>query len=157
LKEFLNTFLFMRRKAQSLARERLKNYTPNEFEVSTRWGETPSSRDQIDSGFGGASPYRLPLCEVRFIHAGTQPQKNKLFSLNPSQSPDSMAMKATMLEPEIITRKGKPVSVIIPIKDYEELLERVEDSEDAAWLDRARCKPLHYRPLEGYLAERNRK
>jgi antitoxin (DNA-binding transcriptional repressor) of toxin-antitoxin stability system len=29
-------------------------------------------------------------------------------------------MKATMPELEIVTRKGKPVSVIIPIKDYEE-------------------------------------
>jgi len=66
-------------------------------------------------------------------------------------------MKATLPEPEIVTRRGKPVSVIIPIKDYEELLERVEDSEDIAWLKRARRKPLHYRPLEDYLTERNRK
>ena len=47
-------------------------------------------------------------------------------------------MKATLPEPEIITRKGKPVSVILPIKRYEELLERVEDAEDIAWLKRAR-------------------
>ncbi len=67
------------------------------------------------------------------------------------------AVKATLSEPEIVTRKGKPVSVIIPIKDYEELLERVEDSDDVAWLKRARRKPLHYRPLEEYLAERKRK
>lgn len=66
-------------------------------------------------------------------------------------------MKAALPEPEIVTRKGKPVSVIISIKDYQELLERVEDSDDVAWLKRARSKPLHYRPLEGYLAERNRK
>jgi len=66
-------------------------------------------------------------------------------------------MKATLPEPEIVTRKGKPVSVIIPIKDYEELLERVEDAEDVAWLKRARKTPLQYRPLEDYLAERNRK
>ena len=63
-------------------------------------------------------------------------------------------MKAAWSEPEIVTRKGKPVSVIIPIKDYEELLERVEDTGDVAWLKRARSKPLHYRPLEEYLAER---
>jgi prevent-host-death family protein len=67
------------------------------------------------------------------------------------------AMKATMAEPEIVTRKGKPVSVIIPIENYEELLERVEDAGDLAWLKRARRKPLQYRPLEDYLAERNRK
>jgi hypothetical protein len=66
-------------------------------------------------------------------------------------------MKATMPEPEIVTRKGKPVSVIIPIKDYEELLERVEDSDDVAWLKRARRKPLHYRALEDYLSERKGK
>ena len=66
-------------------------------------------------------------------------------------------MKATLTEPEIVTRKGKPVSVIIPIKDYEELLERVEDAEDVGWLKRARKKPLHYRPLEDYLAGRKRK
>ena len=66
-------------------------------------------------------------------------------------------MKATLLEPEIVTRNGKPVSVIIPIKDYEELLERVEDAEDMNWLKRAHRKPLHYRPLEDYLAERTRK
>jgi PHD/YefM family antitoxin component YafN of YafNO toxin-antitoxin module len=63
-------------------------------------------------------------------------------------------MKTSLAEPEIVTRKGKPVSVIIPIKDYEELLERAEDAEDAAWLKRARRRPLHYRPLEEYLAER---
>lgn len=66
-------------------------------------------------------------------------------------------MKATLPELEIITRKGKPVSVILPIKKYQELLERVEDSDDVAWLKRARKKPLHYRPLEDYLAEHNRK
>ena len=66
-------------------------------------------------------------------------------------------MKPIFPDPEIVTRNGKPVSVIIPIKDYEELLERVEDADDVAWLKRARRKPLHYRPLEDYLAERNRK
>jgi hypothetical protein len=55
------------------------------------------------------------------------------------------------------TRKGKPVSVIIPIKHYQELLERAEDAEDIAWLKRARRKPLRYRPLEDYLAERRNK
>jgi len=44
-----------------------------------------------------------------------------------------------------------------PISDYQELSERVEDVEDVAWLKRARKKPLRYRPLEDYLAERKRK
>jgi PHD/YefM family antitoxin component YafN of YafNO toxin-antitoxin module len=66
-------------------------------------------------------------------------------------------VKTTWPKPEIVTRNGKPVSVIIPIEDYEELLERVEDAEDVAWLKRARRNPLHYRPLEDYLAERKGK
>ena len=64
-------------------------------------------------------------------------------------------MKASRRKPEIVMRNGKPVSVIIPIKDYEELLERAEDAEDVAWLKQARRKKLHYRPLEEYLTKRN--
>jgi antitoxin (DNA-binding transcriptional repressor) of toxin-antitoxin stability system len=66
-------------------------------------------------------------------------------------------MTTGLLEPEIVTRKGKPVSVIIPIKDYQELLDRAEDAGDAAWLKQARRKPLQYRPIEDYLAARVRK
>jgi hypothetical protein len=65
-------------------------------------------------------------------------------------------MKTTLLEPEIVTHKGKAVSVILPIKEYQELLERAEDAQDVEWLKRARQKPLHYRPLEDYLADRHR-
>jgi len=63
-------------------------------------------------------------------------------------------MKTT---PEIVTRNGKAVSVIVPIKEYEELLERVEDSSDLKWLKRLRTGKLQYRPLEEYLAERKTK
>jgi len=66
-------------------------------------------------------------------------------------------MKTMLTEPEIVTHNGKPVSVILPIKDYEELLERVEDAVDVAWLKRARRQPLRYRPLAEYLAERKPK
>jgi len=62
-------------------------------------------------------------------------------------------MKTSLAEPEIITRKGKPVSVILPIKTYNEILERLEDAEDVAWLKEARLKPLHYQPLSQVLAE----
>jgi len=65
-------------------------------------------------------------------------------------------MKRSLVETGIIMRRGKPVAVILPIADYEELLERVEDAADLAWLKRARKKPLHYRPLEEYLAGRRR-
>lgn len=61
-------------------------------------------------------------------------------------------MKA-FAEPEIVTRNGKPVSVILPIKDYREIMERLEDVDDVAWLKKSRRKPLHYRPLEDVLAD----
>ncbi len=61
-------------------------------------------------------------------------------------------MKTAFAEPEIITRKGKPVSVILPIKAYAEIMERLEDADDVAWLKKARRKTLQYRPLEAVLA-----
>ena len=64
----------------------------------------------------------------------------------------STIMKANA-EPEIVTRNGKPVSVILPIKKYQEMLERLEDAEDVAWLKHARRKKLHFRPLEDVLAD----
>ena len=66
-------------------------------------------------------------------------------------------MKASLPEPEIVTRRGKPVSVIIPIRTYQELLERLEDAADVAWLRRARRRPMNYRSLEQYLSERRGK
>ena len=66
-------------------------------------------------------------------------------------------MKTTLPEPEFVTRNGKPVSVILTIADYEELLERAEDASDVVWLKAARKKPLQYRPLEDYLAARRRR
>ena len=62
-------------------------------------------------------------------------------------------MKAAKAEPEIVTKNGKPVSVILPIKKYQEMIERLEDAEDVAWLKRARRKKLHFRPLEVVLAD----
>ena len=62
-------------------------------------------------------------------------------------------MKAANARPEIITKDGKPVSVILPIKKYQEMLERLEDAEDVAWLQRARRKKLSFRPLEDVLAD----
>ena len=66
-------------------------------------------------------------------------------------------MKATFIEPEIVTKKGKPVSVILPIKTYQEIMERLEDAEDVAYLKKARSKPQHYRPLKDVLANLSEK
>jgi len=65
--------------------------------------------------------------------------------------------KRVSKEPEVIIRGGKPVSVILPIREYEELLERLEDAEDVAYLRKLRAKPLSFRPLSEYLAERSAK
>ena len=65
-------------------------------------------------------------------------------------------MSTLAKEPEVIMRRGKPVSVILPIKEYEALLERLEDAEDAAYLKKARTKTPSYRPLKEYLAERRK-
>jgi hypothetical protein len=61
-------------------------------------------------------------------------------------------MKANS-EPEIVSKNGKPVSVILPIRTYQKMLERLEDAEDVAWLKRARRRKLHFRPLEEVLAD----
>ena len=63
-------------------------------------------------------------------------------------------MKTALAQPQIVTHNGKAVSVIIPIEAYQELLERVEDAADITWLQKARRKPLQYRPLDAYLADR---
>ena len=63
------------------------------------------------------------------------------------------AMKTKMPEPEIITRKGKVVSVIVPIEVYQEIVERLEDADDIEWLKKARKKPQSYRKLDEVLAD----
>jgi len=49
-------------------------------------------------------------------------------------------MKAALPEPEIVTKKGKPVSVILPIKQYREMIERLEDADDVASLKKSAAK-----------------
>ena len=63
-------------------------------------------------------------------------------------------MKTAFAEPDIVIRKGKPVSVILPIKDYQAMLERLEDAEDIAYMKKARTRPLSFRPFADYLAGR---
>jgi hypothetical protein len=62
-------------------------------------------------------------------------------------------MKTKMPEPEIITRKGKAVSVILPIEVYQEMLERLEDADDIEWLKKVRKKPQSFRSLDDALAD----
>jgi hypothetical protein len=39
-------------------------------------------------------------------------------------------VKSTVTQPEYIVRGGKRVSVILPIKEFQELVERAEDAAD---------------------------
>lgn len=65
-----------------------------------------------------------------------------------------MVSMKLLKEPELITRNGKPTAVILPIKEYEALLERAEDAEDSRWLKERRKKPMVFRSLEAFLGER---
>lgn len=56
-------------------------------------------------------------------------------------------------DPEIVIRNGKAVSVILPINAYQEMVERLEDMEDVAWLKKARKKPQSFRSLDDVLAD----
>lgn len=62
-------------------------------------------------------------------------------------------MRPGTAEPEVVTKNGKPISVILPIKRYQEMIERLEDADDIAWLKKLRRRKLHYRPLEDVLAD----
>ncbi len=53
----------------------------------------------------------------------------------------------------LIMENGKPSDVIISIKEYEKLLERVEDAADLAYIRRLTKKQLKSRPFEEFMAE----
>jgi PHD/YefM family antitoxin component YafN of YafNO toxin-antitoxin module len=58
--------------------------------------------------------------------------------------------------PEIVFRNGKPSAVIMDIKDYQKILERLEDTEDLKMLDDMRKKPLKFKKLGDFLNEVDR-
>jgi PHD/YefM family antitoxin component YafN of YafNO toxin-antitoxin module len=60
-------------------------------------------------------------------------------------------------EPEMIYKSGKPTAVILPLAQYEELIERVEDAADLKWLQKARLQGVTYRPFSDYLKENKRR
>jgi len=67
-----------------------------------------------------------------------------------------MPGKTKKKEPEIIFRKGKPAAVILDIDAYQEMLERLEDNEDLKMLAEMRQKPLKFKKLADFLAEKKR-
>lgn len=61
--------------------------------------------------------------------------------------------KLLRTEPQLVMKNGKANAVIIAIKDYRQLLERLEDKEDLADLDRIRNGSLHFRKFDDFLKE----
>ena len=64
-----------------------------------------------------------------------------------------MRGKTKSKSPDIIFRDGKPSAVVLDIDEYQEILERLEDSEDLKTLQEMRKKPLKFRKLEDFLGE----
>lgn len=62
-----------------------------------------------------------------------------------------MKTRVKRKNPEIIIRDGKPSGVILDIKEYQKLLERLEDVEDLRELEQIRKKPLKFRKLSDFL------
>ncbi len=60
-------------------------------------------------------------------------------------------------EPEMIYKSGQPTAVILPLAEYEELLERVEDVADLKWLQKNRLQGVTYRPFSDYVKEKKRR
>ena len=52
-------------------------------------------------------------------------------------------------------KNGRPNAVIIDIKDYQKLLERLEDKEDLTDLVKMRKGSLRFRKFDDFLADRN--
>ena len=57
----------------------------------------------------------------------------------------------------MIYKGGKPTAVILPLDQYEELLEKVEDIADLQRLKKTRLQGTSYRPFSDYLKENKRR
>jgi PHD/YefM family antitoxin component YafN of YafNO toxin-antitoxin module len=55
--------------------------------------------------------------------------------------------------PQVIMKNGEPETVIINIKDYRRLFERLEDKDDIADLEKIRKGGLHVRKFSDFLTE----
>ena len=59
--------------------------------------------------------------------------------------------------PQYITDvNGKKLSVILPVKDYERMLEELEDQEDVRAYDEVKSRNEESIPFEQYLKERKK-
>jgi len=68
-----------------------------------------------------------------------------------------MSTKLKRSTPEIVLKGGKPTAVIVPLGQYREMLERLEDADDLKALKLLRKRPLRFRALEDFLKETRRR
>ncbi len=59
----------------------------------------------------------------------------------------------TLNESFVVDAKGKKVSVLLPIKDYQKLLEELEELEDIKAYDKATNRKQEFIPLDKALKE----
>ncbi len=59
----------------------------------------------------------------------------------------------TLNESFVVDAKGKKVSVLLPIKDYQKLLEELEELEDIKAYDNATNRKQEFIPLDKALKE----
>ena len=68
-----------------------------------------------------------------------------------------MSTKLKRSTPEIVLKDGKPAAVIVPLDQYREMLERLDDADDLKALSLLRKKPLRFRTLDDFLKETQRR
>ena len=61
--------------------------------------------------------------------------------------------KLVRTKPQLVMKNGKPNAVIIDIKDYRKMLERLEDKEDLDDLIKIRTSTPSFRKFDDFLAE----
>ncbi len=65
-----------------------------------------------------------------------------------------MKTSAKKRKPQLVLGKdGEPAAVLLDIKEYQAMLERLEDLDDLRALKEMRRKPLHFRRFEDFLDE----
>ncbi len=71
----------------------------------------------------------------------------------PERTVEEHMPKILKAKPQVIMKNGKPNAVIIDIRDYKNMLERLEDKEDLADFEKMRRGSLHFRKFDDFLAE----
>lgn len=61
--------------------------------------------------------------------------------------------KLIITKPKIVLEKGKPTEIILRWKDFQELLEKIEDFYDLTEIKKAKEKKPQFRDFNAFLAK----